>query len=93
MAKAKPKSNLSGKVISSTQLKDLSVEKRVELFNKEFEDFKTHTENNFGLKIDVEIVFNKKGIIPRVVLVDLLARNPNAPQPPKENGDKETESE
>lgn len=53
---------------------DLSLEKRVELYSAEFEKFKTDNENQFGLKIDVELAHTAKGIFPRMVLVDLLKK-------------------
>lgn len=77
MAKAK-KVEITKEIESpymGTSAKDLSIEKRVELFNSEYEKFKVDMENTFGLKIDVELVYHPKGTVPRVVLVDLLKNN------------------
>lgn len=84
MAKAKNK-EVKAEIVSSEsgavptpyqgmQAKDLSLEKRVELYGKEFDKFKSDMANQFGLNIDVEVMVHPKGIMPRMVLVDLLAK-------------------
>lgn len=60
------------KLPEGMKAKDLSVEKRVELFTKEFEKFNEETREAFGIALSVELVFNPKGVVPRLTLVDLL---------------------
>lgn len=56
--------------------KDLSPEKRIELFSAEFETFKKHAIDTYGLEIAVELVGMPRAIIPRIVVNDLL-KNPD----------------
>lgn len=79
MAKAK-KVEVKEAVPSPYAPTDLSLEKRVEMYSKEFDKFKSDMENTFGLRIDMELVFNPRGIVPRMVLVDLLKKENNEQQ-------------
>jgi hypothetical protein len=58
----------------------LSLEKRVELYQKEFDVFKEENSKKYGLVIDCEIAVLPKGIFPRMVLVDLTKKNEQANQ-------------
>lgn len=71
MAKAKKVESI---VTSGMQAKDLSLEKRVELYNKEYEKFKNDMSEQYGLTLDVELIYHPKGTMPRMVIVDLLAK-------------------
>lgn len=75
MAKAKKVEEVKSAVVSPYVATDLSLEKRVELYEQEFIKFKTDMENTFGLRLDVEVAHTPKGIFPRMVLVDLLKKD------------------
>lgn len=59
-------------VVSSFQAKDLSQEKRIELYTADYEAFKKEKADQYGLMLDVELAFTPKGIVPRQVLIDLV---------------------
>jgi hypothetical protein len=82
MAKVEKKEKKTGKdaVVSTYQASDLSLEKRVELYQKEFDVFKEENSKKYGLVIDCEIAVLPKGIFPRMVLVDLTKKNEQANQ-------------
>ena len=69
------------------EIKDLSVEKRIELYQKVLKDFDTEMSATFGVSLGAEIKFSPKGIVPVIVLIDLLAKKnePQNPEAPKEN--------
>jgi hypothetical protein len=75
MGKANKKNETVEVVESNIQPKDLSIEKRCELYNKERDTALASLTEKYGLAEDIELVFNRKGIIPRVVLMDLTAKN------------------
>lgn len=60
---------------STISAKDLSLEKRIELYQAEFNKFKDAMGDTYGLTLDVEIVYHPKGSVPRMVLVDLLKKD------------------
>ncbi len=80
MAKANKKEiatsseNINEGIPSGMKASDLSVEKRVELYQKVFEKFKAETSEMFGLAIGVEIAWTPNAAVPRMVLVDLLKK-------------------
>lgn len=55
--------------------KDLSLEKRVELYSKDFESFKLEKLEQYGLMLDVEMARLPKGTFPRMVLTDPTKTN------------------
>lgn len=74
MAKVKAKD--SG-VQEGTKILDLSPEKRSELYQEALKKFDQEGVATYGITIDVELVFNKKGVVPRLVLVDVLTQKQN----------------
>jgi hypothetical protein len=70
MAKAKQVTNKK-LVESGWNTNDLSSEKRTELANEALTAFIEEAKTKFSLAIDIELVFNKKGIVPRLVWVDI----------------------
>ena len=79
MAKAqlKNKEVVDSKLPGGMKASDLSVEKRVELFTKEFEKFNKETAETFGIQLGVEIAYTPRAIVPRLTVVDLLKKNDN----------------
>lgn len=63
--------------IEGMKASDLSPEKRIELFQVEFNKFNTEMADKFGLALGAEILATPKAIVPRIVLVDLLANKGN----------------
>ncbi len=63
------------------QAKDLSVEKRVQLFSADFEKFKAEMSQTYGLTIGVELAGYPNALFPRMTLIDLLKKNEQAKQP------------
>lgn len=63
-----------GAVLSPFQPKDLSLEKRIELFQTEFNEWKDEMANKYGLSLDVELTGLPRAIVPRLVLVDLTKK-------------------
>ena len=59
-------------VPEGTQVKDLTLEKRIELFNISFKDFLDESGKVYGLSLGAEIVWSKRAAIPRIVIVNLL---------------------
>lgn len=88
MAKAKVKEEVAAvednSIPSGMKAKDLSLEKRVDMYSKEFEKFKATNAEVFGLMIDVELAHLAKGIFPRMILVDLLKNQQQNEQPQKQ---------
>lgn len=58
--------------------KDLSLEKRIELYQEAFDAFKKYAATEFGLTLDIELAGMPRAIIPRMIVVDLL-KQPNVP--------------
>lgn len=88
MAKAKLKAKTETAIPSGMTAKDLTVEKRMELFMPTFEKFKQDTSDMFGLALACEIMATPQAIVPRMVLVDLLKKAPdgqNTQNSPTEN--------
>lgn len=87
MAKAKVKEIEVLTIPEGMKASDLSQEKRIEIFQSVFDKAKEGWANDFGLALDVEIVFNPKGVVPRLVVVDLLQKKDeqkNPTQAPKQ---------
>lgn len=57
----------------------MTVEKRVELFTKEFEKFNKESADTFGIRLGVELNYAPQAIVPRLTVIDLLAKK-NEPQ-------------
>jgi hypothetical protein len=78
MAKAKAKEE---GVPAGTKIIDLSAEKRGELYEEALKKFDAESVETYGYTLDVELVFNKKGVVPRMVKLDILTlRNEQAKQ-------------
>lgn len=73
MAKEK---NVNKKLIESGfNTNDLSLEKRMELANEQLTDFLTNVQEKMSVALDIELVFNKKGIVPRLIWVDVKSKD------------------
>lgn len=64
---------------------DLSVEKRIELYQQALTKFDQEGTKTYGVSVGVEMKFSPQGIVPRMVLVDMLKKkdenqNPGNPQ-------------
>ena len=88
--KAKEEGVLKEEVSLPTGIKasDLTVEKRVELFTKEFEKFNKETSETFGIRLGVELNYAPQAIVPRLTVIDLLQKknekeNPATQEKPK----------
>jgi len=57
--------------------KDLSVEKRNELFIKAYQEFEKEASEKYGMRIGAQLAYSQQGIVPRLVTLDLLAKNEN----------------
>lgn len=86
MAKVKVKNEKTegGNLPEGVKIIDLSPEKRVELYQKELQKFDSMGVEVYGVSVGVEMVYSKSGIIPRMVLVDVLTQK-------KENETKATQ--
>jgi hypothetical protein len=58
---------------SEIKLTDLTIEKRTELFTKEFEKFSVSNADTLGCKIGLELAYLPQGVVPKLVVIDLLA--------------------
>lgn len=67
------KKEVVGVIPDGMQAKDLSVEKRIELYQEVVKKFDAEMSQIYGLSIGVELNISTKGIFPKMVLVDLLA--------------------
>ena len=74
MAKVTKKETVGGVPAGMTS-KDLSLEKRVELYSTAFEEFKAKMVEEFGLALEVELLTTPRAIVPRLTLVDLQKKN------------------
>lgn len=74
MAKVTKKEKVGGVPAGMTS-KDLSLEKRVELYSTAFEEFKAKMVEEFGLALEVELLTTPRAIVPRLTLVDLQKKN------------------
>lgn len=73
MAKAEKKQLPSKKEVpTGMSAKDLSVEKREELFQEAMQTFLNEAGETYGLTIDVQLIITRRGIVPRLVYIDLL---------------------
>lgn len=72
MAKAKIKAKKN--IPEGMTLKDLSFEKRRELFIEKFTEFNKTQDTDLGVSIGLEIAWTKQAAVPRMVLVDLLTK-------------------
>lgn len=70
MAKAKVKKE--NELPKDVKIIDLSPEKRGELYEKALQEFDKSCVETYGYTLDVELVFNKKGVVPRLVKLDVL---------------------
>ena len=84
-AKLKPKTEkVEDAVPEGTKIIDLSPEKRGELYEEALKKFDKESVETYGFTLDVELVFNKKGVVPRMVKVDILTlKNEQAKQKPE----------
>lgn len=80
--KAKLK-NKKSDVPLGVKIIDLSVEKRTELFIEEFDKFTKESSEVFGIGIIPELVYNTRGLVPRLAALDLLKKNEEAKKNPK----------
>ena len=86
MAKAKllKVEEVTSGIPSGMQAKDLSLEKRMELYQADFKKFNEEMAETYGLSLATEIKYAPQAIVPRMVLVDLLKKqdgqneNPNS---------------
>lgn len=70
------KAQLKGKELpAGMQAKDLSIEKRTELFQALFDKFAKEAGEQFGLGLGAEIVWTPRAAVPRLVVVDLLKKD------------------
>lgn len=72
MPKAKEKKEVKNSGAMSA--KDLSIEKRQELFQVAFNQFEAAMRDQFGLGLSAEIVYSPRAAVPRITLVDLLKK-------------------
>lgn len=79
--KAKLKKKEENSVPEGIKIIDLGVEKRIELYQTELRKFDDEMSKTYGVTLSVELKFNPKGIVPSIVLVDLLDKK-NAKQTP-----------
>lgn len=71
---------------SGMQARDLSVEKRGEIFSQNFEKFKTQNLELLGMTLDVEQAYTPKGAFPRMVMIDMLAKEKNEKAKQEQSG-------
>lgn len=89
MGKAKLKEKEVGNIPEGMQIKDLSPEKRSELYQVELQKFDAEMTKVYGISLSAEISYTPRGIFPRLVLVDTLTKaNEQKANPTKENGSK-----
>lgn len=74
MAKAKVKTKEEVKEVGG---KNLSLEKRMELYEKDFNKFKETMSEQWGLSLGLELMYTPRGMFPRLTLVDLMKKEPN----------------
>lgn len=55
--------------------KDLSLEKRMQLYQTALKKFDDESSATYGISVSTELKITPQGIIPRMVLVDLLKKN------------------
>lgn len=82
--KAKLKTKEEGvaeKLPAGMKASDLTVEKRVELFTKEFEKFNKESADTFGIRLGVELNYAPQAIVPRLTVIDLLAKKNETQNP------------
>ena len=65
---------IEGGMPEGMKASDLSVEKRMELYGQEVARFDKEMSETYGVSLGVELKFSPKGIIPTMVLVDLLSK-------------------
>ncbi len=86
MAKAEKKEVKETKVVPPSlpggmSAKDLSIEKRTELFNAAFQEFQKMGAETFGLKVGCQMAYLPQATVPRMVVIDLLNKNEETKQP------------
>ena len=77
MAKLKAKEKVEevvGNIPEGMKIIDLTVEKRMELYQQAVQKFDEEMSKTYGLSLGVELNFKASGITPKMVLVDLLAK-------------------
>lgn len=57
------------------KITDLSVEKRIELFVKSYQEFEKKGAETFGCKLGVELNYLPQAIVPKLVVIDLLKKD------------------
>lgn len=77
-AKLKEKEEIGG-IPVGMKASDLTVEKRVELFTKEFEKFNKETSETFGIRLGVELSYAPQAIVPKLTVIDLLKKKNETP--------------
>lgn len=83
--KAELKKKEEVKVLGGMSAKDLSIEKRQELFQAAYNKFEAEMKETLGLGIGCEILYTPRAAVPRLTLVDLLPKKENVPQGNQEN--------
>lgn len=77
MAKVKIKEKVEevvGNIPEGMKIIDLTVEKRMELYQQVVQKFDEEMSKTYGLSLGVELSFSPQGIKPKMILVDLLAK-------------------
>lgn len=72
MGKASNKKNKKDVVVSPFHESDLSLEKRVALYQEEFDKWKKEMADRYGLTLGVELTGYPKALVPQMVLLDLM---------------------
>ena len=72
MAKAELKKKVEGGIPAGMQAKDLSVEKRAELYKEALEKFDKEASALYGISFTAQVKYAKQGIVPIIVFVDML---------------------
>lgn len=92
--KAKAKTTALEAVEKGFNPLDFSVEKRIELANKDLQDIAQNALEKYKLQLNVEMVYSKQGAFPRLIWQDVKGQE--APVEPKvvenENADQEAEA-
>lgn len=95
MAKAEKKKldSADGALLpAGMQAKDLSVEKRSELYQQALAKFDKEATELYGMSVGVELKYTKQGIIPIMVVVDVLKNKENEKANPVRPEEKTTKA-
>lgn len=93
MPKAKKKTEKESSVVETVKTSDYSAEKRMEMANEKLVGFLEKVNADMGLALDVQLLTTPKGIIPRMVWIDLVAQRKQVAKQqqlpaPKQDGEK-----